>query len=166
MADLICPVCGDKVVAGKCTFCGYVLTSENDNSYEGINNCKDHVDHSINVPRPETDNESVKLGETVNINLMNSNVTSSGYATNGYSSGTYADKQLNTLFYVSVILLIIAPFISFIVCIIAMQKAGDESTKKRFRTIMIVDIVLFSLSFVFTFIFPFIIGLISVFAGM
>lgn len=99
MNYMLCPVCGDKVVNGKCSFCGYELTAEEKRnakygstnegvtlnqsknaSNQSINDCKNHTSHNINN---EINNIGTTLGRVAD--------------TLGDNIGNAADKVVNSI---------------------------------------------------------------------
>lgn len=189
MNYMLCPVCGDKVVGGKCTFCGYVLTPEeirnakygsdtpgatlnqSKTSYnQSINECKGHSNHNINK---ELDNLTDTIGEKMNqaANIISDKIAGfdSNYRQNTYNQGAANKGQyneyvnngpsLNALKIIAIILIFINPVISIALCIFGMIKS-DDYYKSQFKTVMIIDIILISFWFIGV-ILLFIIGLAS-----
>lgn len=165
MADRLCPVCKDKVVAGKCSFCGYVLTKEElDNpnyiSYGGsenklntnwngssttINECHSHEekDHEINIDRGH-DVHKLNQNNTVNGEEIIKQVTTAFHNTvNGgveaeFSGEEPNKKTLDIMFTLSIILLFFSGFFSVAIAIAGMTAAKTQEYKKKFKTLLIV----------------------------
>lgn len=79
---MLCPVCKDKVVNGKCSFCGYVLTADelkhaakesgSTSTLNGttVNECKGHDDHNVNNTEYVQKKDGSYTQKTETIDLM------------------------------------------------------------------------------------------------
>lgn len=189
MSEIKCPVCGDIVKNGKCTFCGYLPTAEElrnskgnqtrineskNASYTTVNECKDHSEHVINECGDHSKHNINEYTEKI-VHVVNectdqviSGITGTKFE-GGKSAGEghsyYTDNNesnVRTMYILSLVLMFFNQVISIILCIFGLRMARTEEYTKKFKTILIVNIVIIAIGVLSMIVMP----IISVLLGM
>lgn len=186
MSEIKCPVCGDIVKNGKCTFCGYLPTAEElrnskgnqtrineskNASYTTVNECKDHSEHVINECGNHSEHNINEYTEKI-VHVVNecTDQVISGITGTKFEGGKSAgeghsynnESNVRTMYILSLILMFFNQVISIILCIFGLRMARTEEYTKKFKTILIVNIVIIAIGVLSMIVMP----IISVLLGM